>query len=127
MAVHEKHFTLEQARNELPGLRRRFARIRELLAELQQAQMELEQIQKLIRSNGQASSHPDYGETLRELQDLVTQITERGIEIKDLASGLVDFSHWREGHEVYLCWLYGEEDIRYWHTLDGGFAGRKPL
>ena len=33
----------------------------------------------------------------------------------------------REGRPVYLCWRYGEEEVRYWHELDGGFAGRLEL
>jgi hypothetical protein len=127
MALYDKHFTLEEARRELPGLRRRFARIQELMGVLQQAQVEMAQIQKLVQSNGAGSNHPDYGPQITELQTLITQITDAGIEIKDLARGLVDFPHWREGEEVYLCWLYGEDDIEYWHTLDGGFAGRTPL
>ncbi len=127
MAVFEQHFTLAEARRELPGLRRRFARIQELLDELQRAQLELEQIRRLVRSNGHGSHHPDYGTQVAELQTLVGEITEKGIEIKDLARGLVDFPHWRGSEEVYLCWLYGEDDIAYWHTLEGGFAGRTPL
>jgi len=127
MSTFEKHFTLEEARQELPWLRRRFARIQELVTVLQQARVEMDRIQKLIRSNGQGSNHPDYGAEIGELQGLVADITGKGIEIKDLARGLVDFPHWRDGEEVYLCWLYGEDDIRFWHTLDGGFAGRTPL
>jgi hypothetical protein len=33
----------------------------------------------------------------------------------------------REGRPVFLCWQLGEEDIRFWHELEGGFAGRQPL
>jgi len=128
MAVYEKHFTLTQARRELPGLRRKFARIQELLAEIQQGrQIQMERIQKLIQSNGHGSGNPEIGRQISELQEIVQGITQKGIEIKDLASGLIDFPHWRGEEEVYLCWLYGEDDIRYWHTLEGGFSGRAPL
>lgn len=127
MPLFEKHFTLEEARRELPELRRRLTRIRELLAVLQKEQIEMARIQKLIRSNGHGSQHPDIGPQIAELQEQIQQITDRGIEIKDLARGLVDFPHWRDGEEVYLCWEYGEDDIVYWHTLDDGYAGRAPL
>jgi hypothetical protein len=50
-----------------------------------------------------------------------------GVEIKDLGTGLVDFRTERDGMVVYLCWRLGEDPIRYWHELDTGFAGRKPL
>ena len=32
-----------------------------------------------------------------------------------------------DGSLVLLCWRLGEEAVTSWHTLDGGFAGRKPL
>jgi hypothetical protein len=28
---------------------------------------------------------------------------------------------------VLLCWKLGEDEIRYWHTLEDGFAGRREL
>lgn len=127
MAVFEKHFTLAEARQELPWLRRQFARIRELLAYLQDATLEAERIQKLVRSNGHGSGHPQFGTQIGEIQKIVEAIGAKGIEIKDLQRGLIDFPHWREGEEVYLCWLADEEDITFWHTLDGGFSGRTPL
>jgi hypothetical protein len=39
----------------------------------------------------------------------------------------VDFPARRKGEQVFLCWRLGEEEIRYWHGLQEGFAGRKPL
>jgi hypothetical protein len=54
-------------------------------------------------------------------------IAASGAELKDINSGLLDFRSQREGREVYLCWRYGEGEIRFWHDLDAGFAGRQPL
>ncbi len=127
MGGFERYFTLEEARAELPALREEFARIQALITELEKGQLEIERIRKLVRSNGHGSSHPDYGRQIEALQRLVAQITERGIQIKDLSRGLIDFPHWRDGEEVLLCWLVEEEDIEYWHTLEGGFAARMPL
>jgi hypothetical protein len=50
-----------------------------------------------------------------------------GVVVKDLDSGLVDFPAQRGGAEVFLCWRLGEEAVAYWHGLEEGFAGRKPL
>jgi hypothetical protein len=44
-----------------------------------------------------------------------------------VSTGLVDFRTMRDGRAVYLCWRLGEDAIRYWHELDAGFAGRRPL
>jgi hypothetical protein len=54
-------------------------------------------------------------------------IHARGAQVKDLDRGLVDFPALRGGEEVCLCWQVGEDEIAYWHGLEEGFAGRKPL
>ena len=50
-----------------------------------------------------------------------------GVLVKDVDAGLVDFPALREGEEVLLCWHLGEDEIGYWHGLEDGFAGRRPL
>lgn len=63
----------------------------------------------------------------RAVQKGLEEIQELGGVPKDLSLGLVDFPHLRRGEEVHLCWKYGEQAIRFWHGLDEGYAGRKPL
>ena len=57
----------------------------------------------------------------------VKGIAGLGIVLKDLDMGLVDFLGTRDGRNVYLCWHFGEDDIAYWHEINGGFAGRQLL
>jgi hypothetical protein len=57
----------------------------------------------------------------------LTEIMGMGGTIKDVALGLVDFPHRRDGRVVNLCWKYGETRLSHWHGLDEGFANRKPL
>jgi hypothetical protein len=33
----------------------------------------------------------------------------------------------RHGEDVLLCWSVGEESVEWWHGLEEGFAGRKPI
>ena len=54
-------------------------------------------------------------------------IHAHGCLVKDLDIGLIDFPTLLRGREVYLCWKLGEAGIRYWHGIDEGFAGRKPI
>jgi hypothetical protein len=63
----------------------------------------------------------------RELAKLVDEIGEHGAQVKDLDEGLIDFPALRRGETVLLCWKLGEDEIRHWHTVDDGFAGRRPL
>jgi hypothetical protein len=62
-----------------------------------------------------------------EIRRGLEQIVQLGGVPKDLGLGLVDFPHLRHGEEVQLCWKFGEREIRHWHGLDEGYAGRKPL
>src|SRR5260370_585255 len=61
------------------------------------------------------------------LKAAVEKIHEYGCHIKDLDIGLIDFPPLFRGREVYLCWKMGEPGIRFWHGVDEGFAGRKPI
>jgi hypothetical protein len=57
----------------------------------------------------------------------VNAIHERGAIVKSVDDGLVDFPAVRDGEEILLCWRLGEDDVAFWHPLDEGFAGRKPI
>jgi hypothetical protein len=58
--------------------------------------------------------------TYRELMML-------GVFLKDLDLGLVDFYALHDAQVVFLCWKLGEDRVRFWHQLEDGFAGRRPL
>jgi hypothetical protein len=62
-----------------------------------------------------------------EIAACVEELNELGVQVKDLDIGLIDFPSLRDGDEILLCWRLGEGDIAWWHTLDGGFAGRQPI
>jgi len=59
-------------------------------------------------------------EGARELERL-------GAEFKGVELGLVDFPTLRDGQLAYLCWQYGEDGIRFWHSVETGYAGRRLL
>jgi hypothetical protein len=58
---------------------------------------------------------------------LIHEIQSSGVLIKDINLGLLDFPALRSGQEVYLCWKYGEGEIAFWHEIEAGFAGRRPI
>jgi hypothetical protein len=55
------------------------------------------------------------------------QIERWGVVVRDLDSGICDFLAERDGRDVWLCWRVGEDRIAWWHELEAGFAGRRPL
>ena len=65
--------------------------------------------------------------TQEQIDERLYAVTERGILVRSVENGLVDFPSVRDGRVVFLCWLAGESDITQWHEVDSGFAGRQPL
>ena len=63
----------------------------------------------------------------QRLPSVMRAIEEHGCLVKDLDTGLLDFPTLYDGREVYLCWRLGEPRIEYWHTVEEGFRGRKPI
>ena len=72
------------------------------------------------RERDMAAARAAFEAELREIQSL-------GCELKDTGQGLIDFPGWVEGSIAYLCWQRGEGSVAFWHTLEGGFAARRPL
>ena len=68
---------------------------------------------------------------LEELADqaaaAVRELAALGVVVKDLDLGLLDFPAVRGREEVELCWQVGEEAVEYWHPLEAGYRGRKPI
>ena len=65
--------------------------------------------------------------TVRSMEQAVRQIDAWDITLRDIGTGLVDLPALANGRPIWLCWKLGEDAIAYWHELDAGIAGRKPL
>jgi hypothetical protein len=57
----------------------------------------------------------------------VARIDALGLTLRDIEKGLVDFPALVSGRQIWLCWRLGETSIGWWHALDAGFDGRRPL
>jgi hypothetical protein len=75
----------------------------------------------------QAGVQRELDAAVARLEELVDELSNVGVELKDCETGLVDFVGRHDGRDVYLCWKLGEERITHWHELNAGFAGRKPV
>lgn len=120
-------FTLEEARAVLPQLRVLVGRCHEILEHLQSLEPQVKEFSDHASHDSGGGAGTLYVEHLIVLQSVVARIQEFGCLVKDLKDGLIDFPHLRDGREVYLCWRYGENDIKYWHEIDAGFAGRTKI
>jgi hypothetical protein len=132
--VAERYFTPEQANEALATVR---PLAEELVAHrraLREAQARREALRRRIAGNGggldarrAAVLEAEISHEAEELERCLSRIEELGVLVKDLDRGLVDFPALRGEEEVLLCWQVGEEEVAYWHGLEEGFAGRKPL
>lgn len=124
--LHNKHFSLSEARRLLPGLKIQLSSIVKLKKSLDEIGYDIYRHQYFggIGPNGTGKYPSDLGELIK----IVNEITQNGIIIKGLDNGLIDFPHIREnGEEVYLCYMYGENDIEFWHNIQDGYIGRKSI
>ncbi len=74
-----------------------------------------------------AAQQQELQELGQQLEDGVVELEKHGCTVKDLSIGLLDFPGRREGQVVNLCWRLGEPRVAYWHSLETGYASRRPL
>ncbi len=127
------YFTREEAEALLPRISVILRIIQEQRRLLKEGEGRAHELRLSMMGNGHnldtdmTSLQREQGQRLQILQQAMAELRACGCELKDPDMGLVDFLSLRDGHEVYLCWRLGEERINYWHPLDAGFRGRRPL
>jgi len=133
-AVPKRLFTPREANSALDEVRP----VAERLVALRARMRELSETQGenilAIGGNGVGYAASDLNVARAELEELAEQVANAvrelgalGVVVKDLDLGLLDFPGLRAGEEVELCWQVGEEAVEYWHPLEAGYRGRKPI
>jgi hypothetical protein len=130
-----KRFTHAEAQQLLPEVGRLLREALGAKAEYQQAEKAIQELSERVMLMGGVTIDRDRALTARSRRDAasamlkgaIEAIQERGCLVKDLDIGLVDFPTLFKGVEVYLCWKLGEPAIEFWHGVDEGFRGRKPI
>jgi hypothetical protein len=129
-----RYFTLAEANAALEELRPLAEEMVAKRRELVEAQAQRAALGAQVGANGGDLTPSDFAEADEELERAasalarsVEQIQAAGVLVKDLDRGLLDFPALRGDEEILLCWHVGEDEIGYWHGLEEGFAGRKPL
>lgn len=127
MSDGTRYFTLEQARAALEIIRPLVGEILEIRQSILRRQPEVWPVLEKAAGNGGSKVASEIAQEFARLDRNVREILATGALLKDINVGLVDFPAWLDDREIYLCWRYGEEDIRFWHEVDGGFSGRRPI
>ncbi|GFZ82396.1 hypothetical protein GCM10008018_30370 [Paenibacillus marchantiophytorum] len=128
-----KWFSLEEANAMLPFVDQELKKMQALKQQFEEKYVELREMKNELAEKPHKEKDPFFVMEAElefiqiEVRGLIQNFQTTGVELKDIETGLVDFPSMLEGHEVLLCWKQGEDRIRYYHSKEDGFAGRKPI
>lgn len=130
-----RFFNLLEAEKLIPEVERLLRSLIRSKQEYEEAERELALIKHRIALTGGMIAPRDLIASLRARKDAAAralkstleQIQEMGCQLKDIETGLIDFPTLYREKEVYLCWKLGESGIGYWHHVEDGFRGRRPI
>lgn len=127
-------YTVEEANSLVPWLRDSLRSLREAQENVQISVLVMQRLAAHKRKSHAAVV--DYDIQMAEraiargrdrMRDIVMEMTAKGVELRDLAYGLVDIPSVRDGEVVWLCWRLEEPEIAHWHEIGSGFASRRPI
>lgn len=128
---YSRLFTINEANSLLPVVRPTIERILESIRRLrvqseiviraEQIDPETPNLMRRLQQNGEIA------DLIKQINDAVNEIQQYGCVCKGVEQGLLDFPCLLGEEIVFLCWQYGEPEIAYWHKIEDGFAGRRPL
>ena len=121
-------FTTNEANEALPDVIKKYEYA---LAKQNEVKKLEQQLQMTVSTT---NSFEEYVTLKQQLNSAITKFYESveilentGVVVKSIDQGLLDFPAKRFDEEVWLCWKYGETEIKFWHEKDSGFMGRKPI
>jgi len=125
--MSKKYFTVEEANALIPELNDWVPRLQELYALMNKGFPDIQKARAKAEYSGGSVHGANYLKVALKANQITKNLEKRGCVLKGIEMGLVDFPSIRDGKEVYLCWKIPEQEIRFWHDLDTGFAGRQPI
>ncbi|HET8916469.1 MAG TPA: DUF2203 domain-containing protein [Candidatus Binatia bacterium] len=124
-------FTVGEANALLPAVRGLTERIQENIQRLKNKSKIVIRDQQLDPGAAdfmdRLQENSEIARLVSEVKDGVEQIQSYGCICKGAEQGLVDFPCLLGAEVVFLCWQQGEPTISYWHRIEEGFTGRRPL
>ena len=132
-----RFFTIDEANDLIPVLEAKLRECDRILLEIRAVGELTDDIEWYWGDSIREEGNPDRGEYLKlekekgaridRWNNAIREINRLGVILKNPDMGLIDFYSSREGQVILLCWQRGEMEIHYWHTLEGGYGGRRPL
>jgi hypothetical protein len=128
---YSKLFTIDEANALLPRVRPLIEKILDMIGRLraksetviraEKIDPETPDLMRRLRQNEEISGF------LEQINESVNEIQQYGCICKGVEQGLLDFPCVLGKDIVFLCWQYDEAGIAFWHRIEDGYAGRRPL
>ncbi len=129
-----RRYTVAEVNRHLPAVTRRWTAALELRAQLRRYHARLEEAGHPAAEKLADDASPEVRRDhlvllgLRDaLRDELAAIGDTGCVLRDLDTGLCDWLGEHSGRDVWLCWRVGEPECAWFHGLDDGFGGRRPV
>ena len=128
----DRTFTPSEANSALDQVRPLAERMVEVRARLTELEDEQREVVQIVAGNGSSEAvgearTPEFARLAAEFQRCFDALADLGVEVRDVDTGLLDFPSLRDGETVLLCWQPGEPAVEWWHGVEDGFAGRRPI
>ncbi len=121
-------FTISEANDLLPDIIKKYEYVMAKRDDVQKIEHSIQTSMIADKSlQGYVEMKQQLNTAITKLYESIEILEDTGIVIKSLEQGLLDFPSKRFNDEIWLCWKYGETEVKFWHELDSGFMGRKPI
>lgn len=125
--MQRRIFTVREANRALPRLARLLRLLQDRYRWLRTNRHRPEYLVGDYKIVNEGLVDPAYLRALLSVRAALKEVEKLGAQVKDINTGLVDFPSRLYGRDVLLCWRLGEEQVKFWHDPESGFAGRQPL
>lgn len=123
-----EYYTVARANAALPEINKKYEYIVKCRNAVMRAERDLQTtIVSKSKLDEYSTKKQQLNSALSEFYSAIEDLEKTGVIIKQLDGGLLDFPSRRFNDDVWLCWKYGETEIKFWHEADSGFGNRKPL
>ena len=124
-----KVVTIEEARGELPLAKKLLCSLQALQDQAHDLTEELEVLVEELPPHDEhvAEVAEQLGDLVKEWQGIGDSLEKLGARIAGFDPGHLEWHGVVDGYLVLYSWSEGEEDIEWWHPLDTGINGRRPL
>ncbi|WP_102716549.1 DUF2203 domain-containing protein [Paenibacillus castaneae] len=134
--MENKRFTLDEANDLLPQLKEDLLKLQQLTAQFEE---------QFVLYQKTKAHHKKFASPVKEKADpffeiegqldfmrmetdmLIENFSRKGVLLKMISPGLIDFPAVLDGEDILICWKEGEEHVSHYHGWNDGFMGRKPF